>query len=167
MAAGLEAHQHFAMEHQSKALGRSVSVEDVDEIDPDDIRDLASEVGWALTAINGRIKSANIALHSEESALTAAEVDQLYQRRSFLAGLHQRLLQRRSQNKRQEEERRRASESEQASDVPDLPHYFQQVVRNECRAVDYQRWILQAEIRRSADMRRNRQDRRSGASGRH
>ena len=40
--------------------------------------------------------------------------------------------------------------------LPELPVFFQQVVRNEARPVDYQRWILQAEMRRNAEAVRHR-----------
>lgn len=143
--------------HLSKALGHAIDADNLDQISPDEIPSVTAEVGWALSAINLRIKAAAAAASRNEQAPLVDELAELQEQRCFLAGLHQLLLQLRGHYRRQETERQQAAAAERTSSIRDLSHYFQQVVRNESRPADYQRWVLQAEMRQNADLNRAQQ----------
>jgi Asp-tRNA(Asn)/Glu-tRNA(Gln) amidotransferase B subunit len=146
------------LNHYSRVLGRNITPDTVDSIDPDDLEDVVVEVGQSLSAANAYIRTAGTEARSTGRYLPAPQWAELQNRRTFLAALHQKLLTKRSRLSRQEREQREAAaQAAKASAVPDLSHYFQQVVRNESRPADYQRWVLQAEMRRSADLTRIRQ----------
>lgn len=142
---------------RSRILGQDLTSDTAYDISADDLDDVSAEVGTALCAINARIKTACGVARSTGRHMPAAKWADMQAHRSFLAALHQQLLTMRGRRTRQERDERIATqEQDNSKRLPDLTHYFQQVVRNEARPVDYQRWVLQAEMRRTADANRER-----------
>jgi hypothetical protein len=143
----------------SRVLGFDLTTTNLDDVSSDDLDEVTAEVGVALTAVNARIKAAGGTARATGHHLVSTEWSALQIRRGFLAALHQPLLAKRGQRRRDEQ---LASQQEQAKTqrLPDLSHYFQQVVRNEAQPVDYQRWVLQAEMRRAADATRHQRGQR-------
>jgi hypothetical protein len=137
-------------------LGYNISVDSVDQVPDDDLSDVCDEVAAALRDANRNIATASSLARDHGRPVPAGRWVELKGRRLDLAGLHQLLLARRGRYR--EEQKRRNQQARQAEQtwLPELPVFFQQVVRNEARPVDYQRWILQAEMRRNAEAVRHR-----------
>jgi len=131
----------------SKVLNREITAEDGDSIDIDDAQDVANEVVNNLRAINAKLDMYKGKAYRKESVKKIQrDWDYAIFVRKDLAELHQTLLKRISAaNKRERElEARRRQEGKTFAD------YFKDVVRCEADRVDYQRWILQAEMRYNA-----------------
>ena len=130
----------------SRNLGHEVSLETLDQLHPDDADDLIGEVGAELSKVNAQIKLRN----RDASGRLSDELIDLRTRRATLAAMHQQLLTGRSRRNR-EQKQQRQQRYETTVEVT-LAHHFIQVVRSEANYVDYQRWILQAEIRQKAEI---------------
>jgi 2-phospho-L-lactate guanylyltransferase (CobY/MobA/RfbA family) len=130
----------------SKVLNRDITAADGDSIDIDDAQDVADEVGSNLIRLNAKLKIVGNRARRQAEEKTLKEWEILTNVRADLAALHQTLLKRISAaNKRERElEAKRRQEGKTFAD------YFKDVVRCEADRVDYQRWILQAEMRYKA-----------------
>ena len=138
----------------SKTLGHEVTLKSVADLHPDDLRDVAAEIGAAISEVNASIRIASSEAHRTGIHLCRIQWAELQASRGALGALHQKVLARVAQQNRQEKQRRHEA---QLQAQESLAQYFQQVVRNEANPVDYQRWVLQAETRRAADLARARQ----------
>ena len=147
-----------SLSFHSRILGRSITTDTAHQVvDVDDLEDVTNEVGAALMEINARIRSAGGEARSTGRHLPPSQWAELQSRRSAIAALHQQLLSMRSRARHEREQISATLKEEQAKRLPDLSHFFQQVVRNEASPVDYQRWALQAEMRRTAEANHQRQ----------
>lgn len=136
----------------SKALGRSIDLSDVPQIEPDEVEIVCDEAAHSLTKLNAKIKSYGGRARATGQYLSPQDWQKLNHDRADAAALHQALLSRRRKIRLAEEEERK--QRNEASILPTLSDHFMQVVRNEASPSDYQRWILQAELRRSVDIQR-------------
>ena len=134
----------------SKILNRNISAESGVTIDIDDAQDVANEVGHNLTKVNARLKILGSRARSQGRESTQKEWEYLTNIRADLAALHQTLLKRISSANKTEKNLRAQQEQESRT----FADYFKDVVRSEASCVDYQRWILQAEIRYNANQPR-------------
>ena len=136
----------------SKYLSRSIDISDVSSIDPEDVAAVCDEAACCLSKLNANLRSFSSQARATGKYLSPQDWQRLNLERADAAALHQSLLSRRRQIRILEEEARRSHADD--SPVPDAAVFFMQVVRNEAKPADYQRWILQAELRRSAEIRR-------------
>lgn len=138
----------------SATLGTDVNLVSAAKVHSDDLEDLWLEVGAAVSDVNTRIRTSSSEARATGRHLPPHEWAELQTRRSFLAALHQQLQVRIGRQKRLErQERGEAWLRERAEVAHSLEFHFQQVVRQEASPVDYQRWVLQAEVRRAAAVR--------------
>ena len=131
----------------SKILNCNISAEAGASIDIEDAQDVANEVGHNLIKVNSKLKILGSRAQSQGRESTQKEWEYLTNIRADFAALHQTLLKRISSNKRTEKNLRVQQEQENKT----FADYFKDVVRSEANRVDYQRWILQAEIRYNAN----------------
>lgn len=133
---------------QSKVLGHAITLDSLDDIPKDDLVDVSAEVATALRELNLEVKRLGGLARSRKQYLHPQDWTDIHSRRAYLADLHQKLLRLGKQHRIAENQRQQ--QARDASLAPDLSDFFQQVVRSEANRTDYQRWILQAEIRRAA-----------------
>jgi len=132
----------------SKVLNREITAEDGDSIDIDDAKDVANEVVNNLRAINAKLDMYKGKAYRKESVKKIQrDWDYAIFVRKDLAELHQTLLKRISAANRREKELEAKRRQEEVKTFAD---YFKDVVRCEADRVDYQRWVLQAEMRYKA-----------------
>lgn len=133
----------------SKILNRNISAKDGATIDIEDALDVANEVGYNLTKVNAKLKILSSRAKIQGRHSTQEQWENFTNIRSDLAALHQTLLMRISAANNAEKNARAKQEEGQT-----FADHFKQVVRNEANPVDYQRWIIQAEMRYNADRAR-------------
>ena len=140
---------------RSAALGLDITLESIADVYPDDLEDLAAEIGAALSEVNASIRVASSEARTTGIHLPRQQWADLQARRGALAALHQKALVRVNQQKKVQKQQRH---EEHLRGHSSFDHHFRQVVRNEANPVDYQRWVLQAEARRAAEIARARQE---------
>ena len=138
----------------SKLLGRHITQPDeLHEVADEDIEELSAEIGACLVGINTKLKHVRRNAFTHNNFIPAAEMQQLEDDRAQLAILHQATLRIKAALRKQEEAEKQEAHDRREASVKPFSYYFQQVVRNEADKTDYQRWVLQAEMRHSRDLK--------------
>lgn len=157
---GVPRRVEYTPRHHSKALGRPIELDDIEELSLQEMEDLYYEVGAELSSIGGRMKAAQALRLETGRRMPGEEWAWLVARRGVLAPLHQRLAAVKARINRAE---RQEIHERRAAGGPTFEAVFKDVVYSEANPVDYQRWVLQTEIRLKAEAERLRKQKRPGS----